>query len=158
MTEPPPPSRREQMKDAVSQLLTNIKEERKAASAEALAALALQKRHHRLLIGLTVVMALAFVASVILMLPRWRHPFPTPVGAEAEAHAERAAAFAASMVERFRTDRGRLPISLDETGVKLPGVRYVVLGEGYEITIDVEGRPVTHRGGPPDARDRPGER
>lgn len=145
----PPPSRREQMKDAVSQLLTNIKEEKQATSAQALADMARKRKRHRVLVALTFLAAIAFLVTVIVMLPRWSHPFPVPTGEAAVANAERATTYAASLVERFRADHGRLPISLDETGVKLPGMQYVTLGEGYEITVVVEGQPVTHRGGPP---------
>jgi hypothetical protein len=142
---PPPSSKRQEMRDAVHQVLQKVADDRQAATVEAQAAAARaarKRRRHRTLLALGIV---ALVAAIVFAVPRWRRPFPAPTGAEADRQARIALLFAARAVDGFRDSRGRLPLSLQETGVALPGVSYTPDTDGWELSTVVEGRTLTLR-------------
>lgn len=138
------PTRRQEMRDAVNQVLQKVADDRQAQSAEKLAELkraAARRRRSVLLLALAFI---GLAALVMVMLPVWRNPFPAPAGAAAERDARAAIVFASKVIDTFRATRGRLPISLEEAGVALPGISYALRGvDGYELVAVVEGRPVT---------------
>jgi hypothetical protein len=138
------PTKRQEMRDAVNQVLQKVADDRQAQSAEKMAELkrAAAKRRRSILLLLLAFIGLAVL--VVVMLPVWRNPFPAPAGAAAERDARAAIVFASKVIDTFRSTRGRLPISLEEAGVALPGIAYAPRGvDGYELVAVVEGRPLT---------------
>jgi len=159
--QPPPPgqpSPRAQMRDAVANVMQKVAEDKKAIQADVQAEHERKLRRGRRSGLLLFFAALGFGISLAYGLPRWSHPFKPPTGAAAEHDARRAILFAESLVERFHQEHGRVPASLEEAGVALPGIGYRLTVNGYEISARVEGRTIAYLSGDDLARFRAGVR
>ena len=95
----------------------------------------------------------AFLASLVLAIyvwfgsPPWAQPYvpPAPTPAEAEAGLRMGMYLQAQRIEVFREANGRLPLSLDEAGERLPGVEYEqITGEVYRLRGRTADRRVTY--------------
>lgn len=77
----------------------------------------------------TVCLLAALALYPPLMKPRWLRPAPYP--AESAQHREAGVRFAVFLesrrIESFRLSHHRLPASLKEAGVAVPGLRYVAV-------------------------------
>ncbi len=144
----PPPNPRERMREAVHDVLAQVKEQQHAASAEAVEQRRRAERRGRLKLLWLAGAAGFLFAALAYALPRARAPFAPPSGALAERHAQASLDLAARLVEQYRRDHDRLPDSLVETGVRLPGVTFRRDGAAYELSVTVEGRVQSHRAGP----------
>jgi hypothetical protein len=136
------PESRQKMRDALEQVIQGVAEKRDEARADELREREKRLRRRRSTVALLVLLAVGFGVSLAVSLPRWSRPYAPPSGEAARRDAQRALTLAASLVERFRTVNGRLPDSLAETGVALPGVEYRVAPPGYELWVTVDGRRV----------------
>ena len=138
------------MQDAVAKVMQKVADDKAKASAHAQAERLKRRRRKRLGQLLVILAAVAFGISLRAAIPRWRHPLQPPTGVAAERDARQAIAFAASLVEHYRTVNGHPPPSLQVAGAALPGVGYRVVGAGYELSVTVDGRPlVFHSGNAP---------
>lgn len=141
---PLPQNKRQEMRDAINQVMQKVADDRQAQTAEKIAELQRAKKKRRRSILLLVLAFAGLVVLVIVMTPVWRNPFPAPTGAAAERDARAAIVFASKVIDTYRATRGRLPISLEEAGVALPGISYALRADGYELVAVVEGRPLTY--------------
>lgn len=153
---PGQPSPGEKMRDAVANVMQKVSEDKKAIKAGVQAEHQQKLRRGRRAWLLLFLAALGLGISLAYGLPRWRQPFKPPTGAAAERDARRAIMFAQSLVERFRQGNGRVPASLAEAGVALPGIAYRVTPDGYEISATVAARTIVFRSGDDPVRFRGG--
>ncbi len=142
MTDPKGPETRARMRDAVNDLVQKVKDDRAETQADREAEEQRRRAHERLKYVWLFVAVVAFAGSVAFTVPRMRAPIRPPTGAEAERHGRETLVYAARLVEEFQRVRGRLPNSIDETGVSLPGVVMLTRPGGWELSMQVNGRTV----------------
>ncbi|MEK6769073.1 MAG: hypothetical protein AABY85_08820 [Gemmatimonadota bacterium] len=149
MTNPPPqqPSAREQMRDAVANVMQDVAEKKHALKEETQVEQERRRRRQQRSWLLATLAGLALVISFAMNLPRWQHPFQPPAGAAAERDARRAILFAAALVDRYTAATGNPPTTLAQAGATLPGVVYRPMSGGYELSVMVEGKPIVFHGG-----------
>lgn len=85
---------------------------------------------------LTFVVSLGLAFYVWFGSPSWAQPYvpPAPTPVEVEAGLRMAIYLQIQRIEVFREENGRLPLSLDEAGNRLPGVRYEqITGDVYRL-------------------------
>jgi hypothetical protein len=160
MTTPPkdprdsqPSSGREQMRDAVNQVMKQVNDQKQENRAEVVAAREHKASQSRMRWLQAIVLATVLVISLVFAIPRWRQPFAAPSGAEAEHDARHAVVFAAQLVEQHIHATGRAPQSLEQLGIPLPGIRYQRLDSlGYVVSATVEDRTLSFRRGDDQAR------
>ena len=160
MTEPPkrpskygpppgaaPPSNREKMRDAVQDLVQQVKDQKQKTVAEKRheEQKAKQKQRRRLLE--TGVLVVALIASILWAIPKWNAPFSTPTGAEARKDARKALVFASRLLDQYQLRAGRFPGTFAQVGVSLPGLVYTPMGDTYTLRLDVDGQAITFRHG-----------
>jgi hypothetical protein len=138
------------MRDALQQVMQNVADKRDEARADELKEVERRQRKRRSAILLLVLLGVAFGVSLAVSLPRWNNPYAPPTGEAAERDAQRALLLAAAIVDRFRNANRRLPDSLAETGVALPGVAYRLTPSGYELSVTADGRRIARLGLPVD--------
>lgn len=144
-TEPgPPPSKRAEMRDAVQDVMRKVQKEREQEMAEALAQHASVDRRKTRGIVLVVIGVALLVAAAWWALPRWQHPFAERSGAAADRDARIAIVFTAKLVDAFAARHQRLPHTLQETGVALPGITYVEGPSHYVLSAMVGDRRVEY--------------
>jgi len=143
--EPAPPSTRQQMEDAVQDVMQKMADDRVAAAAEVVREQKRQVSRRRQAAGLVVFGIVTLILALVISLPRLRNPFPAPTGADAERDARAALLFAAGVVDSYRAAQSRLPESLLEAGVALPGMGYSRTADGYELVVQADGVPVSLR-------------
>lgn len=139
----PPPEQRAAMRNAVQDVMRKVQADRKAEMAQALAQHAKSRRRQARGGMLVAVAALLLAAAAWWALPRWQHPFPPREGQAAERDARSAILLVAKVVDNFRAQHRRLPRSLRETGVVLPGVGYTEDGARYTLSATAAGHTVT---------------
>jgi hypothetical protein len=150
MTAPGDPNARfSKMRSAVSDIVQQVKDEKAADRAAKQREIVRRRRKERLRwlwLGAAIV---ALVISIVVMLPRWRQPIAPPTGDEALRHGRETVALAAELVEQYRTSHGALPGAIVDVTVPLPGVVYRVVrdGQGYVLTLNVEGQVLEYRSG-----------
>ncbi len=133
---------RARMRDAVNDLVQKVKDDRAQTLAEKeVEQQQLRARERQKYVWLFVAVV-AFAGSVAFTLPRMRAPIRPPTGAAAEHHGRQTLVYAARLVEEFQRARGRLPASMAEIGVSLPGVVLETRPGGWELSMQVDGRTV----------------
>ncbi len=142
MTDPMGPETRERMRDAVKDLVQKVKDDRAETQADRDAEERRRRTHERQKYVWLFVAVVGFAWSVAFTLPRIRAPIGPPTGAEAERHGRHALVYAARLVEEFQRARGRLPNTIEEIAVSLPGVVLQPRPGGWELSMVVEGRTV----------------
>jgi hypothetical protein len=135
------------MQDAVSRIMEQQREARASMSAATLAELERRRNRQRLLGVAAILSVIVFGASLAVAIPKWRQPIPPPTPEAAEAGARRVLVFAAQVVEGRRAQTGRLPASLAEVGLHLPGVGYRLVGDGFELNAQAAGAEIVLRSG-----------
>lgn len=143
-TEPgPPPAKRAEMRDAVQDVMRKVQADRDAQVKEALAQHAKDHRRRSRGIALVVLAALLLAAAAWWAVPRWKHPFAERQGPAAERDARSAIVFVAKLVDTFQAQHQRLPHTLHETGVVLPGIQYTEGVGRYTLSARAAGHTIT---------------
>ncbi len=139
----PPPEKRAAMQNAVQDVMRKVQADREARMSEALARHAKDSRRKVRGVVLVIVGALLVIAAAWWALPRWRHPFAERGGPAADRDARVAILFTASLVDHFQSERQRLPHTLRETGVVLPGIQYTEGVGRYTLSARAAGHTIT---------------
>jgi len=142
------PTGREQMRDAVSQVMKQVNDQQQENRAEVVAARERKAHRGRMRWLQAVLLGVALVISLLFAIPRWQRPFAAPSGTLAEQDTRRAVVFAAQLVEQRIGATGRAPQSLEQLGIPLAGIHYQRLDSlGYVVSATVEGRTLSFRRG-----------
>lgn len=139
MTPEPHQPERGKMRDAVADLMQEVKEKRALTAAEKLAAAAVSQRRKRLQYLYLMIATVVFGSAVVWAIPRWKTPYAAPAGAAAEDGARQTLLFAARLIEGFRASNGRYPDTIAETGVNLPGLTYTRTPTSWELSAPIPG-------------------
>jgi hypothetical protein len=131
------------MREAVSDLVQKVKDDRAQTLAEQEAEAAKRRAHERMKYAWLFVAVVAFAASVAFTIPRLKTPIRAPEGAEAERHGRATLVYAARLVEDYQRATGSLPSRFDDTGVTLPGVILQIRPDGWELSLPIGGRAPT---------------
>ncbi len=93
---------------------------------------------------------LAFVLVYLYVeRPEWAFPAPTPPESAAvrQASLRISVANAAQHIERFRQQRGQLPVTLEQAGANGAGISYQRTAAGYQLEGDGDGIRVSFTSG-----------
>jgi hypothetical protein len=144
------PSSRAKMKDAVQELVAQVKEQKEQNRADVVAEKEKSKRKRRMRLVQVAALAVLMIASVIYAVPRWNQPFTAPAGEPARDDARKTLVFAARLLDQYQLRGGRLPGTFSQVGVNLPTLVYTRTGDTYSVSITVDGEAITyHKGDDP---------
>ena len=139
----PPQSNRDKMKDAVNQLMQQVKDDKAQTRADRARLEALKRRKQRTRVLQAVLLFLGLVASSIYGYQLWKQPFEAPSGDQAIHDARKTLVFTAGLINFYQRKTGQPPAHLSQLGVTLPSMTYQRSGDSWLLSISVEGRPLT---------------
>lgn len=146
MTRPPDPKEEgvSSNSERAEALAAVLRDQQRRAEREPVAAPKPRNERARMV---AFVVSLAVAVYVWFGSPSWAQPYvpPAPTPVEEEAGLRMAMYLQIQRIEVFRDETGRLPLSLDEAGERLPGVEYQqITGEVYRLRGHTDGLRVTY--------------
>lgn len=148
MSQPPDPNREEKEissdHERAEVLAAVLRDQKERAAREPVPRPSPRKQRGRLV---TFLVSLVVTVYVWFGSPSWAQPYvpPEPTPIEEEAGLRMAMYLQIQRIEVFRDETGRLPLSLDEAGERLPGVEYEqITGEVYRLRGRTDGLRVTY--------------
>ncbi len=139
----PPQSNRDKMKDAVNQLMQQVKDDKAQTKADKARLEALKRRRQQLRGLQAALLFLVLIAASIYGYKVWKQPFAPPSGEAAVHDARKTLVFTASLINFYQRKTGQLPSNLSQLGVALPQMTYQRTGDSWVLSMSVEGRPLT---------------
>ena len=140
---PPPQSNRDKMKDAVNQLMQQVKDDKAQTRADKARLEALKRRKQRTRGMQAVLLFFGLVASSLYGYKVWKQPFTPPSGERVVHDARKTLVFTAGLINLYQRKTGQLPANLSQLGVALPPMTYQRTGDTWLLSMSVEGRPLT---------------
>ena len=133
----PPANKRAQMRDAVQDVMRKVQADREAVKAQEQKSRKKEQRRHTRGIVLVAIGAVLLAAAASWAVPRWQHPFAERTGAAADRDARIAILFTARMVDAWAAGHQRMPRTLQEVGIALPGISYTPGADSYQLSAMV---------------------
>jgi hypothetical protein len=135
---------------------TVLKTQAEQREAERAAEEARRRRHAASRLLMVICATVVLFTGVYLYVERPEWVFPTPAAPESlavrEASLRITVANAAQHIERYRKQKGGLPISLTQAGAYGTGITFQRTGAGYRLVSEIDGLRLTYDSSEPLSR------